>query len=614
MKIKDVALKYNLTESTIRNWIKIGLIPDKMNFSDAEIQVVLSKKNPARRIKKISTDFSVPRSYVKEKKTVDLIEKIIHFQTEVRMDSNSIMVFVIKNVLAQKFSNSIQAEVLNVFGEVEQNSEFERMVNKTKLNYDKEEDFLGSLYSSLISVGKKSTNGVYYTPYNLVENMVNSIEDDFILSKEKILDPACGSGNFLISIVNKMKSLGIKHSEIIDLVYGYDIDPVATLLAKINIYLLLDDIEFSKINIYKMDYIMSEFNTRFSLIIGNPPWGIKFSDQYKVTLRKKMYFKASKQDSFSLFIEKSLNLLNEGGQLFFVLPEAFLNVNKHEPIRNKLLQYKLISIDTMGREFSEVVTKILTIRLKNEKISNSDYYLSYNNTKVNQKTFFQNPSSALLIVDNQYAASIIKKINNHNHRNLKDNVKYALGIVTGNNKFFLSNTMRDGYEPICTGKNLERYFVNSDSIDKYIEFKPELYQQVAPEEMYRHNSRILYNFVGEKIKFSYDDEKILTLNSANIICLYEGWNPYFVIAILNSRITGLYYKKIFRTYKLLRKQVESFKILEFDNETKEKISNYSKAIIEQKQLDNYEKIEQVIYQKLNLTVEEIDYLKSEISL
>lgn len=612
MNIKEVAITFNLTEGTIKNWIKIGLLPEKEKYAVDDIERVISSKSHSRRNKKKSESISIPESYIKSKQTVDLIQKIMQLQEQLQCDSNHIFIVIIKKLLGDRMTTQIENSMYQVFGYYEHDLFLETLFNEITLNYDKDEDFLGALYSSSLTVGTKSTNGIYYTPFNVVENMVNSIDANHIQRGNKIVDPACGSGNFLISIINKMKNHSFEQQEIVNTVYGYDIDPVAIFLAKINVYIILNEIDFSEINIYKQDFLLSEITNKFNVVIGNPPWGSKFDKDYKEKLKKKLYFKAYKQDSFALFIEKAFSILKNQGHLQFVLPVAFLNVIKHQEVRKKCLQYKIISIEVLGREFSEVVTENLIIHIEKTELNNSSSKLLYNKKEIDQDYFKNNPSNSFLIVENNLVQSIIDKINNFDSTNLTKNTKFGLGIVTGNNKEFLSLEKNRYNELIASGKNIEKFYVNSESISNYIVFNPELYQQVAPVEIYRHNSRILYNFIGKKIKFAYDNTGLLTLNSANIICLYEGWDPFFVLAILNSRLTQLYYQNIFKTHKMLRNHIESFKVFVFDSDTQKQISEFSKEIFEKKDLENYEKIESIIYNKLGLTDDEIEYLHENI--
>ena len=142
---------------------------------------------------------------------------------------------------------TIPEELTDILGERSSSIDFIDELKNIKIEYEENNDFLGCLYMSLISVGKKDTNGIYYTPYNAVNKIISSLN---FKDNECIADPACGSGNFLIQAFKSMKNNNIPTETIINNLYGFDIDPIACLLAKINIYILDKNIDYASINIY----------------------------------------------------------------------------------------------------------------------------------------------------------------------------------------------------------------------------------------------------------------------------------------------------------------------------------------------------------------------------
>ena len=129
----------------------------------------------------------------------------------------------------------------------------------------------------------------------------------------------------------------------------------------------------------------------------------------------------------------------------------------------------------LGREFNDVVTDVIILKVKN----NYNYLskVNYNNEKVEQ-TFFNNLPYHNLLLPNVKSLTILDKINNFESYHLT-NATYGLGIVTGNNLKYLKNTLLEGYEPIISGKELNKYFVNYEMINNYILFNPSTLQQVA---------------------------------------------------------------------------------------------------------------------------------------
>lgn len=601
MKKNETLNKYNISDTTLRNWNKLNYIENINNVKEEEIENVIKNKTGIRRNKKNSIDNIIPVSYIDDKNIIPIINHILELKEKYDVSTNEILHETIIYLLSKR-KLEIPNEVEQILKERNTNLEFLTEFKKVKIKYEDNNDFLGCLYMSLISIGKKDMNGIYYTPYKVVDKIVSSI--DFKKNK-LIVDPGCGSGNFLIQVFKKMKSKGITISEIINNLYGFDEDKVAVLLAKINIYLLNKRVNFNRINIYKKDFLTDQITEKFDIVIGNPPWGKKYTLNDRKKLKEKFDVVFSKMDSFGQFIVRSFEVMNDGGTLGFVLPSSILNIATHENIRKVLLNNKIIYIKTIGREFEEIVTDVIIINVQKRSVTNN--ICIYNNISVNQNDFVKNPYYNLLTKD-YLSKNILNKIKEFNTFHLVDNVDYALGIVTGDNKKFITQIKTKDNECIISGKDISKYNIDYSKIQNYITFKKENFQQVANEKFYRNKNKLIYKFISKKLCFAAEQKGTLTLNSANVICLPEEYDLYYITAILNSRITQLYFEDTYNTHKVLKNHIQSFYIPKFDEVTIDQISSMCKNI---EKIDTYcEEIENIIYEKFELTREEIEYLKN----
>ena len=216
------------------------------------------------------------------------------------------------------------------------------------------QDIFQELYQQFFLVITRHKIGEFYTPSNLVKEMIN---DSYKVGM-KTLDPSCGSGSFLIELIVKIINSNIKKSlkcEAIENIFGFDINPLATLTAKINILLLLIEVyeveisKFPKINIFLIDALfpdqyeenlesnLPKLYNSFDLIIGNPPW-LTYKDitnkKYQVkirTLSGTLGIKPTSQyithiELASIFFYAiPLSYLKVGGNIFFVLTKSVLN-------------------------------------------------------------------------------------------------------------------------------------------------------------------------------------------------------------------------------------------------------------------------------------------------
>ena len=164
-------------------------------------------------------------------------------------------------ILIEVFDN-ITSQSLEIISKPESGTEY---------NYSAiDVDVLGTIYENYLAymqkgielVGGKAhrkEQGIYYTPKYIVDYIVkNTIRESLSNLKEdaikdfKILDLACGSGSFLISVIGELDNYYIKHldgykilpaSRKLDVIknnlYGVDLDERAIYIAKLSVYLKL---------------------------------------------------------------------------------------------------------------------------------------------------------------------------------------------------------------------------------------------------------------------------------------------------------------------------------------------------------------------------------------
>lgn len=104
------------------------------------------------------------------------------------------------------------------------------------------DDLFRTIYQQMVSPSTRLALGEFYTPPELARIM---IEDSYEFG-QVVLDPACGSGTFIVEIIRKIKSNTEKsiQAQLIALknVYGFDVNPVAVATSKANILMHLKDL------------------------------------------------------------------------------------------------------------------------------------------------------------------------------------------------------------------------------------------------------------------------------------------------------------------------------------------------------------------------------------
>ncbi|MFX0049231.1 MAG: class I SAM-dependent DNA methyltransferase, partial [Candidatus Hermodarchaeota archaeon] len=240
-------------------------------------------------------------------------------------------------------------------------------------------DVLADAFEIFVSRLLKEAGGQFFTPASVVKFMVNYLDPEI---DSKIIDPACGHGGFLLECkdlllskisqkyTNQRELIEIKYIEIISNLYGIDKDSYLAKVCK----LYIDIISQGKSNIFCEDSLdpnhyrkqSSDFikNDYFDYVFTNPPFGAKIPIDNKEILEKfdlahKWDFKndqwikqdklVKKQPPQILFIERCIQLLNDGGKLGIILPEGLFGnpSNRYiwEYLRSKGIILGIISLD-----------------------------------------------------------------------------------------------------------------------------------------------------------------------------------------------------------------------------------------------------------------------------
>ena len=479
--------------------------------------------------------------------------------------------------------------------------------------YENNEDILGLLYISIKNLGERKATGSYYTPTNVVKKLCAKALNDNKKESPFILDPCCGTGNFLLQLPN---SIDFKH------IYGNDIDLMSVKLTRINMSLKhgINDQELLEKHITNYDYLQHDFDTAFDIILGNPPWGYDFTDEDKTILRDK-YESAigSNIESYDVFIEQAIRDLKPEGMLSFVLPEALLNVKTHTPIRSFLLkktQFQYLSF--LGNAFDKVQCPCIIFSVLNKAKQNSCLGLEVENLhkhfQISTTRNITEECFSFLTTDDEY--KIINKISLPKDKcYLENHAKFALGIVTGNNKEYISDIKTTANEIVLKGSDVNKYkFIPAKN---YLEFKPELFQQVAPTEFYRAPEKLLYRFICNQLVFAYDNQQTLSLNSCNILIpQIESLDIKYILAILNSRVAQYYFKNVFNSVKILRSHIEKIPIPIATKKQQQALLAYVETLLTAKDADTiyatYDKLDTEIANLYNLSDTEYQIIKNNL--
>tara|TARA_B100000315_G_C14567659_1_gene583809 strand:+ start:69 stop:1706 length:1638 start_codon:yes stop_codon:yes gene_type:complete len=422
------------------------------------------------------------------------------------------------------------------------------LINKDEVDgYD-----LGVRYEEELSNSYRNKEGVYYTPTDIVEHFFPYLPKD--CTGFSFCDPCCGSGNFIVAAIE----YGVSPQNI----YGFDIDPIAVELTKKRIH---DHTGYRSENIQCLDFLESSLKhqqQKFDIIFTNPPWGKKISKK-----QKDMYgraFEAGKSiDTSSLFFFACLVRLKKDGYLGFLLQDAFFNVATFESARSKALSLKILSVIDFGKPFTGLLTKAKGILVKNLKSDDKNIVqcespMGKHNRL--QSSFQKNPKCIFNSNTSQNEADVISYLYSLPHLTLKGKARWGLGIVTGNNKKFVTDKPANGYVAVYKGADIKESGLSEATM--FIPGDLSLYQQVAPRKLYQAKEKLIYKFISSKLVFFCDTKQRYILNSANLVILDKDFpiSQIQLSKILGSKLMNWLFKNIFDTHKVLRSDIESLPI------------------------------------------------------
>ncbi len=281
-----------------------------------------------------------------------------------------------------------------------------------------ERDVIADAFEVFIGHALKGGQGQFFTPRNVIKMMVEILDPD---DEDLIIDPACGSGGFLIEALrhvwrkldaegekyhwNKSNLQEEKMEVALNKIRGIDKDYFLAKVAKAYMAIIGD----GKSGIFNEDSLENPANWqdktrmkvdlgKFSVLLTNPPFGAKIPVRGEEKLKrfdfgyKWQYNKASKtwekttklkdqEEPQVLFIERCLELLKDGGRMAMVLPSGILG-NEREAYLRQYIQERgnLFAIVELPLEtFSPNVTiNASVLFIQKGKSDKKDIFVSIN--------------------------------------------------------------------------------------------------------------------------------------------------------------------------------------------------------------------------------------------
>lgn len=211
-------------------------------------------------------------------------------------------------------------------------------------------DVKGAIYEGLLqknATESKAGAGQYFTPRPLIKAIVEVMKPTPDMT---IVDPACGTGGFLLAAYDYMKKQVANKQALRALreekFYGTDITPLVVSLCAMNLY--LHGIGGDRSPVKQGDSLMSAGETRYDMVLTNPPFGKKsglkvLNADGSVDVEKEDYqrpdFIATTSNKQINFLQHIMTILKIGGKAAVVVPDNVLfEGGAGEKVRQRLLR------------------------------------------------------------------------------------------------------------------------------------------------------------------------------------------------------------------------------------------------------------------------------------
>lgn len=366
-------------------------------------------------LEKRVTDFSETEFENKFKHlTIKDKQEVLYEINKLRLEKNN--EFAIKEVYDEKSFKENATVVKEVV----------ELLQGFKIRYTKKQQYLSDFFELLLTTGLKQESGQFFTPVPIAQFIIKSLPLDTLV-KEKlkagikddllpyVIDYAAGSGHFVTEIMHETQRLIDKENDkdympaiakkirnwkddhfdwAIQYVYGIEKDYRLVKVGKVGCYLHGDGLanvihSDGLANFNHKDYKgrlkgtdkdFPKENKQFDIVISNPPYAVSAfknaaRDYYKdndFDLYKPLTDNSSEIEC--LFIERTQQLLKDGGLAGIILPSSILsNAGIYAKAREIILQYfEIIAITELGSNTFMATgtnTVVLFLRRRNNYFS-----------------------------------------------------------------------------------------------------------------------------------------------------------------------------------------------------------------------------------------------------
>lgn len=506
--------------------------------------------------------------------------------------------------------------------------------------------------------GKRKSEGIYYTPDYIVRYIVDNslgaylrekeaelqrkhrltgrlgdigyekrerkayLEYQHVLQTIKVVDPACGSGAFLVSVFDYLLAENMRVDAILggglystdeyvrsiltNNIFGVDLNEESVEITKLSLWLktaekgkalteldsnirvgnsVLSDPGVAGKHAFDWEAEFPEVMGRggFDVVVGNPPWGADIPHEIRGAFRKAYPIVEKQVEIYMAFLARGLALLRDGGHLSFITPSTWLSMHYFKKLRRLILDESEIktAILITYQVFKDVTAETAIVSLKKGKPAD-DAMVNYSVAR-SANDFDR---LAFAIADQSDWSDNYKK---------GFNLKVSGDDSTLIKKLFAGTPLSDfvdvknGMKPYCQGKGLpiqtkemvkarlydsnrkesatfKNYIVGThihrfwiEPSNRWIDYGDNL---AEPRAFGFEQPKIVMRQTSDRIIAAYDDKNLYNLNNVHNIIARQGVDVDLkaITALLNTRVVDFIYKYLVPEQGRVFAEVKAVKI------------------------------------------------------
>jgi len=318
----------------------------------------------------------------------------------------------------------------------------------------------------------------------------------------------------------------------------------------------------------------------FDAIVGNPPYRMlqphNTPSNVLSYLRRHYVAAEFKIDLFHMFLQRAASLLRDGGDFSYIVPTTILNNVYAETLRRRLMNECCIEQIAVarGRVFADadVHTSVLVLRreakqakregqevLTTDQLSPEFAATPCFHSRTRQATFGSLPGGVWNILVNDKNSSLIRRLRT-DCVPLEKVATINRGLITGDrDKYFAKTKKTPHHVPILVGSDVHRYHTNRSS--EFVQFKrPKTAGGCWDEGVHFAPHKLVVRQICEEPTASILTKPLAVTGNIFTVRAETIETELYVLGILNSRLTGYFWRTMFADFKTSFPQVTIFSL------------------------------------------------------